>query len=669
MFALHKTSKPRTLDRYGERVRTSTSKENMRAAFKKIFLILTSAAAAGGIIFLILTFARGNGASYFLMYMAVFIISVLFLMELFGIRVNHYKFRYGIYMTFGAGFSKLYSTSVFEVLTISLLSLLPSLGFASLICLIIYYPLGVSFTVRFSAVVGAILFNIIIVIISTYLPMKRMSMRYPSELLSADDNSNLTSSPRWSSNIFKKSFPFTYELRGMWRFRKYFFRLIVTAVSFSVVFLCGLYIAHVSEKNASLDAPEFEADATGYFSVADGDFEYIAEALKENEAFDYVFWKDSIQASGLRVHALVKDANVTRKKYVYDIKGNEKKRSEIISAGFENTVDNFELTAYSKTLLDTVSNNGIYSIEGDIYSVLNDSNTVIISEYIANLAHFDFEIGDSIILAVPDEFSAKFNETLVKAGKRGKALEDLISRSEFIYKEYKIGAIIDYGGADGNFIVGMSQTEYSRILTSIDKKTTPSFMRNLLVYTKDSSSQDDINALKDLIREELAPYSYEISQSNSAVLKTVEDQSAHTKVILWGSLLVMLISPIVWFFSQLRFYTRRSKEMYILSALGATGKRIMGIYLVSGIFLSLISAVITVSLSYAADYIIYLICTRLVPTVSAAGGVTVRFYMPPEALAVCIVSSVICGFLSSYLPFLLKRFMRSKSDIYTSDGR
>ena len=194
-------------------------------------------------------------------------------------------------------------------------------------------------------------------------------------------------------------------------------------------------------------------------------------------------------------------------------------------------------------------------------------------------------------------------------------------------------------------------------------------MRNLLVYTKDSSSQDDINALKDLIREELAPYSYEISQSNSAVLKTVEDQSAHTKVILWGSLLVMLISPIVWFFSQLRFYTRRSKEMYILSALGATGKRIMGIYLVSGIFLSLISAVITVSLSYAADYIIYLICTRLVPTVSAAGGVTVRFYMPPEALAVCIVSSVICGFLSSYLPFLLKRFMRSKSDIYTSDGR
>ena len=55
------------------------------------------------------------------------VLSMLLLMALYNIRLNHYKFLYGIYMTCGADFRKLFNTAVWELLVVSLMTFVPSI--------------------------------------------------------------------------------------------------------------------------------------------------------------------------------------------------------------------------------------------------------------------------------------------------------------------------------------------------------------------------------------------------------------------------------------------------------------------------------------------------------------------------------------------------------------
>lgn len=655
-------------DGTGERIYVSTAKENMYITARRVFFTFMLLFGAAALVFLVLLLSIGNGSVYFLIYLALLIVCAAFLTELFNTRVNHYKFRYGIYMTYGAGFKKLYSTAVKEMMIISFITLLPSLGIASLICFAIYAPFGISMFIPSTAVFGVLILNIIIVLAATYLPMKHMAMKTPAVLLAAEDNSNLVVSPRRSFSLLGRGFPVSYELYGMWRFRKYFLRLVATAVSFATVFLCGLYIAH--NDKVAMDEPvhEFEVNAMGKYSMPEDKIADVVSSIEENDLIKYLFWKDSAAASSVKMHALLQKDNVVRQKNVYNIGGDAYNRAAYLSAGFDQTTDSFELVAYNKTLLDTIQNNSIYNIEGDIYSILNDKNTVIVSEYISNLAHFDFDVGDKIVLAIPDEFAVDYNYDLIAAGKRDIAIEEMILQSNFEYREFTVGAIVDYGGSDGNFLVGMATDTYSSILTSADKDFEPKYMTNILVYTDENITADEIKTVSDFLKEEISGYYYTVESTNNTIKAKLDRNGGHHAIILTVSFLIMLISPLIWFFSQLRFYSRRNKEMFVLRAIGVVDKKMRSLYLVSGIFLAILSAIMTLGMSYLADYLIYLICTALVPSMTTVSGVTVSFYMPPNALVICLVSSVVCGFFSSYMPYLFRRILRSKSERYTIDG-
>ena len=192
-------------------------------------------------------------------------------------------------------------------------------------------------------------------------------------------------------------------------------------------------------------------------------------------------------------------------------------------------------------------------------------------------------------------------------------------------------------------------------------------MKNILVYVDRDATSDELDSLKNRLKHTFVDYGYSVNESHNIIEAKLSALGGDQAVILTVSFLIMMISPLIWFFAQLRFFTRRQKETFILRALGATERKLMKLYIVSGIILAVISAILTVGMTYLSNYIIYVLCTMLVPSMGTVGGVTVSFYMPPWALIVCISISVICGFFSSYLPFVLKRFMRSKSEVYTSD--
>lgn len=662
-----KSKNPKRDDGSGERIYRSTGGESFRYLASRIFFGVMLLFGALALLFFLFNISLGGGAAYFFLYLFLVALCVLFLASLFNIRVNHYKFRYGIYMAFGANFRKLYVTSLSEMLVISLISAIPSFAATLVIAKIMYSAIGIKITVTSFAIISVIVLNIMTVLASTYIPMKVMAAQMPIGLLSAKDNSNYVSSPRRSARVFGKSFPNIYESLGMWRFRKYFIKLTASAVAFSTVFLCGLYIADTVSRNSENDRPEFTLTATRKAELSDADAEAIQNTLTGNGAIDYVFWSDSMNASRLGCHALVRSENVLLKKNAYVIETNSSvQRENHMNAGFRYTTDSIVFSAYNKALLDTICENGLYEIEGDPYSVLEDDKTVIISEYIGNRLNFDFNVGDKIILATPD-FLMKIDEATLLGGNRQQALQKLIEESAFFYTEYTVGAIINYGGDDGSILFGLNYDAYSNILEDADVDDVK-FMKELSVFTDKAATPAELEAAAKLLKSEMYYYDYEVFQSHATVDRQLFYEGAHNKIILTVSFLVMLLSPIIWFFSQLQFFAKRKKEIFILRSLGAVEKKIRRVYLLSGVMLSALSAVMTLVMSYIADFIIYLICTKAIPTLSPVGGVIVKFYMPPIALLMCLIVALLCGFLSSYLPYSLRKVLVSKSERYTSDG-
>ncbi|MBQ7646531.1 MAG: ABC transporter permease, partial [Clostridia bacterium] len=120
---------------------------------------------------------------------------VLFLTALYSIRADYFKFSYGIFMTYGGGSKKIFSTSFYEMAVIALVCAIPSSVFSRILTGIIYSAAGFDFKASFSAYVISVLLSMILSAAALYLPSKRISRKTPVENLRAEDNSNYVTSP------------------------------------------------------------------------------------------------------------------------------------------------------------------------------------------------------------------------------------------------------------------------------------------------------------------------------------------------------------------------------------------------------------------------------------------------------------------------------------------
>ena len=90
----------------------------------------------------LLNFSKNLAANriiYVISIVALIALSVFLLVVLYNIRINHYKFQFGIYLTFGADFKKLFETAFWEMLIIWAVPFLPATGVSVLIAYIILH--------------------------------------------------------------------------------------------------------------------------------------------------------------------------------------------------------------------------------------------------------------------------------------------------------------------------------------------------------------------------------------------------------------------------------------------------------------------------------------------------------------------------------------------------
>ncbi len=574
---------------------------------------------------------NANRVTFVFITLLLLAVSIFLLMALYNIRMNQYKFTYGVYLTFGADFKMLFSTAFWELFVISTVTFLPSIGISTLISFLIYNASGYGFLFNPLSILKIAFFVLAVILASVWTPMKVMSVKDPMSLIVTEDNSNLVSSPMRSVNIFGEKFPTKYEFYSMWRFRSYNIQLLSTAIVFCALFIMALYMSDIYTTDLEYPRPQFVVDLSASPYPYD---DTMSEELYGMEGIRAVEITDNeTEARHIASHFLVSSKGVKPLKNLVTYEG-----AEFDTGGKGYRASNDALyTAMNEEQLRILED---YDYEGDLTSLLNGNNTVIVGESISNVPTYKYKVGDKIWIGVKSGQIRSVDSNLT-----GRALlKDQIKYFHFDYIECTIGAII-YDIPSGSTPIFMDMALYEEVTGKQPKSNV------LNLYVERDMDNDAVNTLYDNVRDWGRMYGdVKVSNDRIALLNEINADKHYTELFVVISLLVLSISPLVWFFSQTLYYRKREKEFNILQSIGAILKEIRQIYIQGGLCMAAMSLVVSVLLSYVGSYILFYIYNVVMPYFS---GENVRyvFYMPWYAILTSIVMSVFCGFFSTYLPY------------------
>lgn len=597
---------------------------------------------------------------------AVFaLVAILVLMLLYNIRINHYKFLYGIYMSFGADFKKLLYTAAWELITVSLLTLGPALIFAALVRLILCLALGGQFGLSLRTIPIVFLLNLVVIFAAVALPMRIVSTRWPVNLLAAQDNANLVSSPRRSFRIFGQRFPDRYETGSVWRYRRYYLQLLGSSVIFAAISISVLYVGTMY--NANVEAPLVPYTITQQNAKQAID-PALAEQLADVEGVQRVEYTYNLGGlSSHEEHLLIPTDRVrslvASRYYVRnEVQGSS--ASTVVMTGYRAT-NNAAYTAINAGVIASLeqqaaASGGTITIEGDLQSVLTTPGTVVVSDAIYNTQCFTFQPGDKLQLALYVSRSRKIDENLTR---EKDVLRQRLKWYNFDYVELTVGAVIHGLPAERNIMLGLSESDCVSILglepmiTQLDVVTEPGL---------DEEGQARLEAGLD----ELLYYydEYVVTAERVYEDKALEARAGISPLLTIVAVMVLIFFPLVCFFSQLLFYFKRNKEFSILLAIGGIPSEIRRLHRIDGTLLSAANFLLTLGLSFLFNWLVYSACNSWLPSLGII-DTTVRYQygISPVMLIICLAVSLGCGFLSCEIPY--RQFMaRQKKLAAQADG-
>lgn len=573
------------------------------------------------------------------------VVSILLITSIYRIRVNHYKFQYGIYMSFGADYRQLCKTSFWEMMVVSLVTFIPSQLFSTGVVWLIYRGEGFDFGYNFFALLKVFIINIIIVAVSVCFPMWRVSRANVTDLIVTEDNSNLVTSPRRSFDFTKLTFPRKYELASMWRFRKYLAVMIVTAVGFSAVFVGGFYVADLYAYCRDYKTPQFTAELTTS-SVYD---DTLTSDLAAIEGVEHVAGYASADALSYRSHTLYPSSSLLP-------------TADMVTPQDDNSfraTSDVNYVLADKSLIDALSSDlWDYKVIGDPHEMLTDENAVVVTNYIGNKKVCDFKVGDTIKVgafagqkrAVDDQLEGK------------NRLRQELQYYKMDYIELRVCAVIDGMSTLEGAPIYMSKSVYRQVTRDENAE-----IKTVDIYTNYGNSMAETKQIFDNVRAYTSLYNGKLAltDNHTASNYLITRSMNYYALIIAISFLVLAISPLIWFFSQTLFVKKREKEFSVLLWLGAIKNDIKKLSRENGLMLAGVSIASCVFLSWLIITIVQLAVTRIPPVLY--GGTRSYYYgvhIPIPALIASVLVSIGCGYFSSMLPLggFFKRFAATENN-------
>ncbi len=623
------------------------------------------------------SFEADFGIPYNLQFWAVSLawlaLSALLLLVLFLIRLDHFRFIYGIYMTYGADFPRLIGAAGGEFTVITLMAWLPG-GLIGLgIAAALYLPAGVGLHITARVVLTTLVGGLLAVLLAVWLPVRRMASQPPIRHLHAGDNTPLVSSPRRSFFLFGEGFPGKYELYTFWRMRKYYLRLVVSAVLFASFFVSGLYIADMVAEHNDLDPAEYlvayrpdayyeslsspsddeeededeegeDGDEVPGWSVEGeealmvwDDLAYFVEEIEAIPGVSHSEWDTAIKGGARLSHLLLSPGQLYASGN-YTVPSEER-----ASEGYRWAMNNYSYTAIDALWIDNMLRNGLATFEGDPYAALENPRHVIISEDVYNKQTYDFAPGDQIIVAVCEE---NYVKELITDPRE--LLRRQIRDNKFRFETFTVAAVMRGAESEDTVTLGVTYADYLA-LTGTDPVRS-----QLTVYMETGTDLDTVRAAEDGIRRLITPLGdWHVVPTGGYFDARVRGLKNDGAVALTLAICLLIISPMVWYFSQLLFYRKRKNEFALLRALGAGDAAFARMHRMAGGLLSAAAFLSTVLLSLLCNYLIYFTVGTLLPMLHLTESVHYDFGLSLPALLACILVSVACGYLSCELPYRL----------------
>lgn len=590
--------------------------------------------------------------------LAVGLLSAVVLLVLFLIRVNHYKFRYGIYMSFGASFGKLFEITTWELFSIGILTFIPSFVITCVFSALVIVGSGGVFAVGMTRFIQGVIWLFAVVLAAVLPSVVILSKQAPVILLRAADNSNLVSSPRRSFRIFYKKFPTHYELFSFWRFRKYYAGLLISATLFSSMFLCGVFTADLLEIKENSAYPKFIA-STGVEQTRsereenpNSDITGIEEdeidQIVNIDGVRSVTWESSVYATEVMSHLVLTRSQSS---------GISSKRVSAQQKGMY-ADNNFKFVSVNDLLYSQVAgeNNDMWHIQGDLSSIYSTDECVIaISREINNQTVMNFKVGDTVIIGIFDEWGEKVQ---FEKPDRKYILRKLLERDRVYYNfiEARVGAVIDTADGDDAYTVAVSPEVYKK-LTGRNES-----IETLNIYLDDGISGERSAEIFKSVRKIMSYYqNYTLTDTMADANKETTDKIESYIPVVMGASVMLGIAALVWFFSQAMFLFKRQKENYMLSSFGATDKQLSKLYLFSGVVLTAAASVAAAGVGSFVSYLIYYFVNIFLPSLGMGDTVRYEYNMSFGAFAVCVAVSALSAITATYLPF--RRYCRERDNV------
>ncbi len=561
---------------------------------------------------------------------AVFIIGTVVTLLLYRVRVDHFKFTYGIYMSFGADFRKLFETSFWEMLMISLFTVIPAAVSATLADLCFFSMNGLKYIPAPQYMLLAIPFSAVIAYVSVRASMKRVSRTPPLRLLLAEDNSGLVVSPRLSFNMVSRTFTRSYSFFSAVRFRRYNLRLILSSVTFSLLFVLSAFLGDVYGYALSVEKPEYTVQFDTESYGGDALTPELSEELRGISGVTGIYKSCSARAYQIASYMKVSPSKVKA------------------SAGMLRLDD----MCYTNRVC-------YYATDGDIVDFLTsgfdyrgdpsllltntdvDKHYVIVTNTKDNAVSMKLDVGDHITLAKFVEITDTTDEPL--SGNR--QLQYLVENGVFDNERFEVCAVIDGMSSGSNYPLFISEADY-RMMTGKYPR-----YNEVDVYVDRSLSGQRLSSLTDKLQSWADKYpGASVTLNGSLENRDAELAQCRTPLIIASAFAMLAVMPLIYCFSQIMFYGKRKREFELLRGMGAINSEIRSVFLRDGAFYAISGGAITALLGGGLLYVV-----SKVTAVMTSGGIFVPRYVTSgtwQFWLIGVLVTAVCGAVSSIIPYI-----------------
>ncbi len=630
----------------------------------------------------------GNRAVLILQLTMVVVLGALAVWVLHTIMTNHYKFTYGVYMSFGANFLRLFRTSIWEMVWAALFTWLPAVNISNLLCWLLFRRSGLDFSVSIGGCLLTLLISLFTVGLSVFASIKAVSRKPPVKHLIADDNSNLIRSPRRSVPLVGATFPWTISRLSFVRFRKYCVRLLSTTLSFAMLFVGISTLGDCYGRMLNAPRPLYQVDfaVPGLPSINDkeegeekdeeespdtSDAPEQTETTEkaESDASDNEDLKIDYSAYGYtdeisKVFATLPHLGTVLKESLFPARGLSSHvrfdgSAAKIGAGgvrYESGGQdwryqmNVNYQSLDQEIIDAFAYLG-YDVRGSLESVLTEPNTVAVTDSFMGAVKFDWEIGDVICIAKATEPLSSIqavNQEMMFVTDEETILLAYLNRCNFEYTTYKIGAVISDMPTEENWSIFLNASDYEKVTGFA-----PIYER-LEIYADPELTEAEESELYETLRKaELLYPNMTVTDLQTRLSRQIDENKNYTGVFALFAAVLLTVSPMVWIISQILFYHKRRGEFELYLAIGAPLHGIRRLFMQDALLYAATGAGLFTLLAPAVSWLIHRAVGYV--TLFMGGEMLASFQLPWIAYLIGIAVSAASGWISTMIPYYTYR--------------